>query len=124
MITRKVSMGKKAAKKAKAPQKPLKPKSGGVSQKQSDSAETRSSIQKKRKKCTDKDKTKSGDKTSRGSLTPVPVQLKQFGPKERSTIFLLAHGASGNSDSPQMVRYRDLLAQLGTVFQFDYPGSL
>ena len=122
MITRKKSMGKKAAKKAKTPQKPLKPKSGGVSQKQSDSAETRSSIQKKRKKCTDK--TKSGDKNSRGPLTPVPVQLKQFGPKGRPTIFLLAHGAGGNSDSPQMVRYRDLLAQLGTVFQFDYPGSL
>ena len=55
-------------------------------------------------------------------LKPVAVKLNKVDGVSDSVAFLLAHGAGGKSDSPQMIRYRNLLAKLGTVFQFDYPG--
>jgi 2,3-bisphosphoglycerate-independent phosphoglycerate mutase len=61
-------------------------------------------------------------KRSQDVLQQVPVELKKLEMKSAPIAFLLAHGAGGKSDSPQMIRYRDLLAKLGTVFQFDYPG--
>ncbi len=57
-------------------------------------------------------------------LVPVEVSIETWdGPCGASVAFLLAHGAGGKSNSPQMIRYRELLSNFGTVFQFDYPGQ-
>ena len=56
-------------------------------------------------------------------LIPVDVRIETWdGPSGASVAFLLAHGAGGKSNSPQMIRYRELLTHFGMVLQFDYPG--
>jgi hypothetical protein len=57
-------------------------------------------------------------------LSPVDVKVETWdGPSGARVAFLLAHGAGGKSNSPQMIRYRELLTNFGMVIQFDYPGQ-